>query len=270
MAAAFDGLRRDHELVRDRGRRQPGRDQPPRPRQQPDARPRRRRRAARRRHRSRRRLRPPLRHVGAGARHHPRSASPASCSTSSAATRRCSSPGRASSPSSTGMAHAGVLPMLDHELPDEEGATVRAAPRRRRHRTSPSSATRTPRTSTSSTCSATSPTSASPPARPTSPAPTWSSCPAPSTSPPTSPGCARAASTTPCATPPPTGAACSASAAARCCSADRVVDPDGVEGAADGLGLLPFDTVMHPTKLTRHDHPHLPRPARRRGRRSTA
>jgi adenosylcobyric acid synthase len=28
----------------------------------------------------------------------------------------------------TGMAHIGTLPMLDHELPDEEGATVRATP----------------------------------------------------------------------------------------------------------------------------------------------
>ncbi|MFT3855283.1 MAG: cobyric acid synthase [Ilumatobacteraceae bacterium] len=31
----------------------------------------------------------------------------------------------------------------------------------------------------------------------------------------------------------------------------RIVDPGGVEGASDGLALLPFDTVMHPTKLTR-------------------
>ena len=31
----------------------------------------------------------------------------------------------------------------------------------------------------------------------------------------------------------------------------RIDDPSGVEGAAEGLGLLAFDTVMHPTKLTR-------------------
>jgi len=31
----------------------------------------------------------------------------------------------------------------------------------------------------------------------------------------------------------------------------RIHDPTGVEGAAEGLGLLAFDTVMHPTKLTR-------------------
>jgi adenosylcobyric acid synthase len=31
----------------------------------------------------------------------------------------------------------------------------------------------------------------------------------------------------------------------------RILDPDAVEGAADGLGMLPFDTVMHPSKLTR-------------------
>ncbi len=31
----------------------------------------------------------------------------------------------------------------------------------------------------------------------------------------------------------------------------QIVDTGGVEGASEGLGLLPFDTVMHPTKLTR-------------------
>jgi len=31
----------------------------------------------------------------------------------------------------------------------------------------------------------------------------------------------------------------------------RIDDPDGVEGAADGLALLPHDTVMRPRKLTR-------------------
>ena len=31
----------------------------------------------------------------------------------------------------------------------------------------------------------------------------------------------------------------------------RIEDPGGVEGAAEGLGLLPLDTVMHETKLTR-------------------
>jgi adenosylcobyric acid synthase len=36
----------------------------------------------------------------------------------------------------------------------------------------------------------------------------------------------------------------------------RIVDPDGVEGAADGLGLLPFDTDMHPTKLTQRTAVH--------------
>jgi adenosylcobyric acid synthase len=37
----------------------------------------------------------------------------------------------------------------------------------------------------------------------------------------------------------------------------RVVDTTGVEGAADGLGLLPFDTVMRPSKLTRPTAVHL-------------
>jgi adenosylcobyric acid synthase len=30
-----------------------------------------------------------------------------------------------------------------------------------------------------------------------------------------------------------------------------ISDPEGVEGSATGLGLLPFETVMHPIKLTR-------------------
>jgi adenosylcobyric acid synthase len=37
-------------------------------------------------------------------------------------------PGPAELAARTGMAHVGTLPMLHHELPDEEGATVRAAP----------------------------------------------------------------------------------------------------------------------------------------------
>ena len=54
----------------------------------------------------------------------------------------------------TGMAALGVLPMLRHDLPDEEHATLRGhAPRRARPR-SASSPTPTPRTSTSCTCSA--------------------------------------------------------------------------------------------------------------------
>ena len=64
---------------RARGGREPGRDQPPRPRQQPDARARRRRGPARRRHRPRRRVRPPVRHVVARPAGDAASASPASC-----------------------------------------------------------------------------------------------------------------------------------------------------------------------------------------------
>ena len=58
------------------------------------------------------------------------------------------------------MPRAGVLPMLRHELPDEEGGTVRAhASRCERRTTSRSGGTPTPRTSTSCTCSAASPAS---------------------------------------------------------------------------------------------------------------
>ena len=31
-----------------------------------------------------------------------------------------------------------------------------------------------------------------------------------------------------------------------------ILDPDGVEGATTGIGLLPIDTVMHPAKVTQH------------------
>ena len=75
--AMADGVRQPAcrpRARRHRGGRQPGRDQPARPRQQPDARPCRRRRAARLRHRPRRGVRPPLRHLGARARRDPRAA----------------------------------------------------------------------------------------------------------------------------------------------------------------------------------------------------
>ena len=87
---------------------------------------------------------------------------------------------------------AGIVPMLRHELPDEEGATVARRPRaaarsRRRRRGSPTRSNldelhllRGP------------PTSRSPSTRATWPAPTWSCCPVPSTSPPTWPGSAPA------------------------------------------------------------------------------
>ena len=124
-----------------------------------------------------------------------------------------------------------------------------------RPRTSPSSATRTRRTSTSSTCSPTSPTSAraTTPGRPRR----------------RRPGRAarlqarrrrhRLAARTGLAAAvarraPPTGDGCSACAAAPCCSGDRIDDPDGVEGAADGLGLLAVRHRHAPDEADPADH----------------
>ena len=58
-----------------------------------------------------------------------RSARGATSSTSSEATRRCSNPGRRSITERTGMAMAGVLPMLQHDCPTKKEA--RSAPRPR-------------------------------------------------------------------------------------------------------------------------------------------
>ena len=130
--AMADGVRQPAcraRARRHRGRRQPGGDQPARPRQQPDARPRRRRQRC-------------SSATSTAAGRSPTSTAPGrSCPTT---TRERlagfvlnkfrgdpalleSGPTRLTE--LTGMAAAGMLPMLDHGLPDEEGATVRAVRR---------------------------------------------------------------------------------------------------------------------------------------------
>ena len=73
----------------------------------------------------------------------------------------------------TGMPCAGVVPMLRHELPDEEGATVRADPGTGCACGWPCCASRSVPTSTSCTSSAGPPGCRSPSTRPTSTASTW-------------------------------------------------------------------------------------------------
>ena len=174
---------------RHRGGRQPGGDQPARPRQQPDARPRRRPSAARLRHRPRRGVRPPVRHLGARARRDPPAAGRLRAQQVPRrpdAARTRPDPAHRAAPAWPPPACCRCSTMACPTKRAPPCAPSRAAMRS----PSPSSATRTRPTSTSSTPSPTSRTSASPPARPTCTAATSSCSPVPSTSPPTSPGCA--------------------------------------------------------------------------------
>ena len=151
---------------------------------------------------------------------------------------------RATSTERTGMAFVGVLPWLEHGLPDEDGAAPRraapGAPRVAVVRYPTASnldefklleqvadvrlGRRRPRDLDGA--------DARRPAR------------ARSTSPPTSPGCGRAGSTARSPRAARGERACSASAAGSRCSGERIDDPAGVDGSADGLGLLPVRTVF--------------------------
>ena len=171
----------------------------------------------------------------------------------------------------TGMAHAGTLPMLHHELPDEEGATVRACARRARPRTSPSSAY--PYASNLDELHLLAHVAHVRFAhRPADLAGADMVRPARLQ--------ARrrrhrlAARQRPRrrrrATTPPPGAGCSACAAARCSSGTASTTRQASRARPTGSGCSPFDTVMHPTKLTRPTTVALPRPAGAVGARSTA
>ena len=121
---------------RDRGRGQPGRDQPARRRhRQHGGRARGRgARAAVLRHRPRRRVRAPARHLALPAPRRSASCSRASCSTASAATRRCSRPGPAWLEEQHRRADARRVPWLDMPLPEEDGVALQGAAGDGRHR----------------------------------------------------------------------------------------------------------------------------------------
>ena len=83
------------------------------------------------RHRPRRRLRAPVRHLGAAAGGRPRAARAASCSTSSAAMRRCWRPARSSCRQLTGVPTVATLPMWWRPRPARRRRRVRRPPQRR-------------------------------------------------------------------------------------------------------------------------------------------
>ena len=260
MAAAFDGVAGEPRTGAARRRGQPGRDQPRRSGQQPDA-----RRtpmpprcssptsiAAERSRTSSAR--------GRSCRTRPASGSAASSSTSSEATQRCSSRGRRRSRSAPAWRWPACCRCCAHELPDEEGARD---PRRPAGRGASVAVVRYPYASNldelhgSSRVAARLRLATRPRRhrrrRPRHPPRLEARCrrrrvaarPAPRRS-------IRAHATA-------RAGASSGSAAGAMLLGTDVRDPYGVEGAATGLGLLPLRTKMSPDKLTRRGHHGVPR-----------